>query len=614
MDDGWTWLREASRATPGPPDQARGQVVAGVALAVARRREVRLPDLALLSSWGSPADVTVPDGVTADPWLIGAALEVLLDQGDRRRRGSHYTPRAVAETVTGLAFGGLTADASTVVCDASVGGGAFLLAAADALHAVGVPRRVAVRNLTGADIDPLAVAVTEAALSLWAGGGDPGTIAVADALGRPADAWGAPDVVVGNPPFLGQLRSATVRAPDRTALRSELAALTGPYTDTSALFAALATEVVAPGGRVALVLPRSFLGARDAGPARAATLHAATLNHVWIPGRRLFDAAVDVCVPVWTRRSADRRSTCLPSPTSWALSNISGAAASTAPDPACPEVTRSTGVPPVPAPPTAPVTLDRPSWSHLLAGLDGEPGVPSLDGLRSGGVLGDHCTATAGFRDQYYGLVPFTVDDPDGRLGDQTHAPLVTSGLIDPATSEWGRRTTRYAGRRWEAPRVDVGAVLDAGGSLARWTLGKRVPKLLVAAQTRTIEAVADVGGTWLPSTPVATVVPDPDSYWHVLAVLLSPVATAWALLHQRGTGLSPGSIRLPPAALRAIPTPADRACWDEAAADVRLASHATAPSARSALLTSAAVAMCAAYGVAIEPSVGWWRARQPVR
>ena len=585
-DDRWTWLRSAAAAAapPEPSGAVRGRLLAGLVVAVARRSRVRLPDLELLSGWGPPLDVAVPEAVVADPWLVGEALEVLLDVDERRRRGSHHTPRSLAGTVARLALGAGAPGPATTVCDPAVGGGVLLLAVAEALHRSGLPRRAVVRSLAGTDVDPLAVAVTAAGLCLWAEGERGAAISCGDALSRPAEAWQEPAVVVGNPPFLGQLRTATTRSADRSGLRPDLAALARPYTDSASLFAALATGIVAPGGRVALVLPRSFLAARDAGPARAASTTSAALVHLWLPGRRVFGAAVDVCVPVWSRRPDGSRRR---------------------------RVSRSVGVPPVRAP-AASSTAGPAAWSHLLTGLDGQPDLPSLHGLRSAGVLGHHCTATAGFRDQYYGLLPFVVDDPERDLDDATHQPLVTCGLIDPARSEWGMREARYGGRRWAAPRVDATAVVAAGGSLARWVQGKRVPKLLVAAQTRTIEAVADSHGTWLPSTPVATVVPAAGMQWHVLAVLLSPVATVSALLGNRGSGLSQDAIRLPPAALRALPTPADRPCWDAGAAAVREASRADDPVARSALLAAAGVAMCHAYGIDPGPTVPWWQDRLP--
>lgn len=600
VDDKWTWLRTAVDSVSGDPEHARGRVIAGVALAVAARNEIRLPALALLGSWGPPAEVTIPDAVVADAWLVGSSLEVLLDVGERRRGGAHYTPRHLAQAVTTLVLDGVAVDGSTTVCDPAVGGGSFLLAAGEALVAVGRARCHAVHRLAGVDVDPLAAAVAEAALCLWAGGRRGATIEVADALARPVDAWGGPTIVVGNPPFLGQLHAATARSADRSGLRPGLAELAGPYTDTSSLFAALAVDVVAPGGRVALVLPRSFLVARDAGAARAATLRAAHLDHVWLPGRQVFAAAVDVCVPVWERRVGDD-----PEPTAVEAQLVLPWSGS---------VRRSIGVPPVPAPVAATPAGSgaRRSWSHLLSGLTKEAEVPSLDGLRSLGVLGDHCTATAGFRDQYYGLIPFVSDDLEGLLDDRTHAPLVTSGLIDPASCAWGEQSTRYAGRRWQAPRVDVAAVEAEGGPLARWLGGKRVPKLLVAAQTRTIEAAVDVDGTWVPSTPVATVVAAPGRQWHMLAVLLSPVATVWALRHHGGSGMGATSFRLPPSGLRSLPLPADRAMWDEAAEAARSATLAAGADARGTHLMESARLTCQAYGVPDEPVTAWWAARSP--
>lgn len=585
-DDRWGWLRAAAGAVDGSPEEVAGRVVAGVAVAVAASRRVRLPDLALLSAWGSPATVTLPPMVPADAWLVGTSLEVLVDAGERRRRGAHHTPRLVAEVVTGMAFDGVAVDRSTTVCDPAVGGGAFLLAAGEVLAGAGVSRAVAVRQLHGVDVDPLSVAATEAALHLWAEGRTGSRIEVGDALGRPVEAWGEPTVVVGNPPFLGQLRTATSRPPPDTALRADLAELAGPYTDTAALFAALATSVVAPGGRVALVLPRSFLVARDARRVRDATLASATLDRVWWPGQRVFVADVDVCVPVWRRRLAER-----PSPPR--------------------SVTRSSGCPPVSVPAVTAPRSGEASWSRLLLGLDGADDVPSVDAWQTAGALADHAVVNAGFRDQYYGLIPYVVDDTNGVLDDAAFAPLVTSGLIDPATCRWGERSFRYAGRRWTAARVDVAAVEAAGGWLARWVAGKRVPKLLVAAQTRVVEAVADVDGTWLPSTPVATVAPEPGWSWRLLAVLLSPAATAWAVRHHSGSGLASGSFRLPPAALRVIPLPADDGLWDAAADDVQ-AAQGSAPEQRRALLASAARSMCAAYGLDPDVPTAWWLARLP--
>src|SRR3546814_13647365 len=95
------------------------------------------------------------------------------DLTGERRAGAHYTPPEVSRRVAAMALGSPGAGARRVV-DMSCGGGALLLAAGDALVAAGAdPADVARELLWGADIDPLAVAVTEAALALWSGGTRP---------------------------------------------------------------------------------------------------------------------------------------------------------------------------------------------------------------------------------------------------------------------------------------------------------------------------------------------------------------------------------------------------------------------------------------------------------
>ena len=95
--------------------------------------------------------------------------------------------------------------------------------------------------------------------------------------------------------------------------------------------------------------------------------------------------------------------------------------------------------------------------------------------LAAAGTLGDRCRLTANFRDQYYGLVPAVVDDGAG-------PPLVTSGLIDPATCRWGERPVTFARRRFAAPDRRARPAQPGDAALGRRLL---VPKVLVANQTR---------------------------------------------------------------------------------------------------------------------------------
>ena len=240
------------------------------------------------------------------------------------------------------------------------------------------------------------------------------------------------------------------------------------------------------------------------------------------------------------------------------------------------------------APPGA---VAGPSWSPLVADLAGVPALPELDcGV---GRLEDLATATAGFRQHFYGLVPFVRDGADGPA-------LVTTGLIDAGRCAWGARPARFARRSFAAPRIDRAALAAADPRLAAWVDRQRVPKVLVATQTKVIEAVVDPDGDWIPSVPVVAVHPrQPTDLWAVAAVLLAPPVSAWAATHHLGAGMGAGSLKLSARQVLALPLPARP--WDAGTALLRAGD-----------LDGAAVEMCRAYGLRradAAPVLDWWRA-----
>jgi SAM-dependent methyltransferase len=366
------------------------------------------------------------------------------------------------------------------VLDPACGDGRFLEAAAARVAALG-----GTTSLTGIDVDPEALVAARARL------GGSAELLHADARHRPFG--GSFDVVVGNPPFLSQLASATTRG-----RASSFGG--GAYADVAAEFLALAVRAARPdGGRVGLVLPQSILASRDAGPLRDVVDGLATRCWSWWSPRRHFDAQVHVCALGFARHAGTRR--------------VSG--------------------------------VDREDWTAVVLDALGVPRVPAL---ATAGTVGDRCTANANFRDEYYGLVPAVDDDADG-------PPLVTSGLIDPGRCAWGRRPVRFARRMFSAPRVDLGR-LDT--NMQAWARRKLVPKVLVANQTRVIEAVADADGAWLPGVPVTTLTPTGRATtWEIAAVLTSAVASAAAWQRAAGTGLSARVVRVGPALLAGVPWPA---------------------------------------------------------
>lgn len=309
--------------------------------------------------------------------------------------------------------------------------------------------------------------------------------------------WGEQrfDAVVGNPPFLNQLSASTSRGG-----RSKYGG--GPYADAAAEFLALAIRLTRPGGRVGLVLPLSMLSTRDVKAIRDDVCQRAALRWMWWSPTLMFDANVRVWAGVWEVGGAPR-------PVSRAFGPRFEARA----------------------------TIPMPGqWAGLIA--------DTVEVAHEGRVLGEIATFTADFRDQYYGLVGAVGDDVVG-------PPLITSGLIESNECWWGKRRVRFAKQTFAAPRVDVPSLSPA---LQRWAAQRLVPKILIANQTRRIEAIIDRDGAWLPSVPVITCTS--DRLDNVAAVLHSDAATEWVRYHAAGSGLSAGAVRLTARLLASIPLP----------------------------------------------------------
>jgi SAM-dependent methyltransferase len=429
---------------------------------------------------------------------VSQDYDATLAAPDRKRTGTWYTPHALVAHVVAQSMPTLRRGEVVRVLDPACGDGRFLYEAERVIRAAG-----AVPELTGVDIDLGGLAPTRT---------DAVEVIHADAL---AYAWGDRhfDVVLGNPPFLSQMASATARS-------APSAFGGGPYADAAADFLALALRLARPdGGRVGLVLPLSLLTARDAGPIRAAALQSAALDWFWASRELVFEAMVRTCAVGLQRGAVAGPST---------------------------RIRRSAGIA---FDSLAPVAHDsfataNDHWGSLIADSFGVPSVPPL---RTVGTLSEHALATANFRDQYYGLVGAVSDSGDG-------PPLITTGLIDVAECQWGKRQTRFAKQRFDAPRVDREQLAPF---MQRWADRCLVPKVLVATQTHVLEAVADERGEWLPAVPVIRVVPDdPRDVWAMAALLTSPVASALIAEQSVGSGLSATTVRVSQRTLGALPWP----------------------------------------------------------
>lgn len=444
---------------------------------------------------------------------------------------------------------------SITVCDPAVGGGALLLATARTLIAHGASPTVVAGHLAGMDTDPAAVAVAIASIELLTGS-PPANIVVGDALSSPAPPGGPFDVVITNPPFLGQLKRGTVRSRDEAAvLTQRFGDAAGGYADSAGLFLLRSLDLARVGGRVGIILPAPLFATRDGQPIRSQVGERSCVDRLWSPPAAAFDAGVRVQV---------------------AILDVGG-------------------------------SVDGPwregAWSLLSAGGDGaEPPDPAL---RSAGVLGDIATVAADFRDQYYGAAAVAVDDPDG-----PGPRLVTCGLIDPALLRWGTRPARLSRRTWDHPRADL-ARLDP--RLRPWAAERLTPKVLLATQTRILEAIVDEEGDLLPVVPVISVCAASDRLWHALAVLLAPPVAAHARRLHAGAALSADAIKLSARQVAALPLPIDLDSWDEGAAAAKAAT--TAGGAGDAAAWSDALdhlgrVMCAAYDLRSLSSLAWWAER----
>lgn len=611
----------SSPAAGGDPIRVAAEVVRAVAAA---------------GDWAVPADlragapaIPTPPAATglhlgpgAGPVLLGERYEAALAPA-ARAAGAHYTPADLAAQLVSLVVPTSPRSAGDPlprrIWDPACGGGAFLLAAADALVAAGVsPAEVVSERLWGTDVDPGAVAVAEAALVWWGhrhgvdarpgphlavgdtlldggvGGGEGGTdpagpLAVAAASGF--------DVVVGNPPFQGQLAASSVRAAgERAALRARWGdEVVRAYTDTASLFLVAGARALAPGGRLLLIQPTSVLANRDAAASRAAAAAVAPLTGLWLDGEDVFGAEVQVCAIT--------------------LQRPGGGGAD--PAPAAPVVRRWRGPTVTEVPTAASGSLaslatssdDGPGagWApYALAAL----GVPD-PAVRWSGRLGSIATARAGFRDEYYGLVGHVHEAPDlghahpvDHLGDLSPrwAPLVTSGLIDPGRCAWGERPASFARQRFERPVVDLPAVAGSGGRAASWVASIAVPKVVVATQTRVGEAAVDPDGRWVASTPTVAVLAAPERLWEVAAVICSPVGSLAALAATAGSARARDAIRHRVSSIGALPLPVDVDAWRAGADALRTRD-------RAGFLRAMAAAYCLAPSDEVD---AWWLVRAP--
>jgi predicted RNA methylase len=215
----------------------------------------------------------------------------------RKERGVFYTPPELAAQVVALAcaHGGLPERPR--VYDCCAGAGVFLIAAARALSARGIPIEDAVQLCAGSDLDAGALEVARTALGLLGNvsGDPPGPriwLEPLDALREdPARAGLGPiDLLITNPPY-GHAQAGRPRA----SLLRRFPELKGSEIDLYAAFILRSLELVRPGGTAALLVPDTWMTNARAAALRESVLARAELLCVSDLGKP-FAAAKDTRV------------------------------------------------------------------------------------------------------------------------------------------------------------------------------------------------------------------------------------------------------------------------------------------------------------------------------
>jgi hypothetical protein len=540
------------------------------------------------------------------PHLAGAALESVFSRCDRRRKlGAFFTPPWLVDHVITQSLGRSLDEGATPrlprICDPSCGSGNFLLGVVRQLQEHGVSKDDAICECVyGVDINPHTVALCREVLASHADDTQRARIAlednilIGDALrgswpGQPDSedgidwnrAFPAPaadggfDVVVGNPPYLNQLETRTAESRNAAAhLKSASDGLITRYADMSAAFYLLASMLVRPGGRFAMVLPQSFLSSNDIAALRQHLARSCSLEHVWLATEHVFSASVYTCVI-----SARRQSSSVHIITRSSRTTLRSH-----------EVERI----------DTPLLSAMPTWSPLASDLIG---VPRVD--VTGIPLSSFAEATADFRDEYYALQGSIVDEQHD--DDRANPRLLTTGLITPGGNRWGSHTATIHGAKFMFPRARLSDLCKEDW-ITRWVNRRLKPKVLVASQTSVMECFDDHEGLYLPVTPLLSVIPNADTSTTMLAAALSsPVLSALALIRYGCGALHADSIKMSASQLLTLPMPGDRSAWERATTQF----EGYASNVGNARVFGDAI--CHAYGLAQDDTtrlMEWWLSR----
>ena len=200
----------------------------------------------------------------------------------RKDLGAYYTPETVASILTKWAI----RTSSDNILDPSYGGCVFLYSALEALSSLGADQQS--KQIFGVDIDPSASRFTK---KLVSHGAKRNQFKTADFLSIDPAVFTPKqfDVILGNPPYVRHHNLNGDRLASAKLMR-ETALVTIPGRASYwVYFVAHALRFLAPGGRLAMVLPGTFLHAGYAEPLRQEILRRFKLTAIILLKERVFE-------------------------------------------------------------------------------------------------------------------------------------------------------------------------------------------------------------------------------------------------------------------------------------------------------------------------------------
>ncbi|MBL8826506.1 MAG: N-6 DNA methylase [Planctomycetaceae bacterium] len=435
---------------------------------------------------------------------LGELYQRLLadSRASRRSAACYYTPLALVEQLLDASLAPLLAQLADQpdreaallrlnVCDPACGNGRFLVAAARRLAAQLQQWRGTMGDQTtlddvlthciyGIDRDPLAVELARFALQWLTPAPLTTHVHVGDSLrefprSRTRQSSGgchveprpnsgefgyseqpastAYDLIIGNPPFVNMIDGGLSNDEKRSLTRGARG-LTGT-ADLAYHFVARAHELTRPDGRIAFILPKSFLNAPSASGLRSTLAVERPPSSIVVPDeeRQFRGASTYICALVLGGEQP--------------CHSVVGSQSRTFTWP-------------------TPLADPQQNWWRIISTTLAQPTSRTSS---PSATLGEQFTITAGMTTgEAYQIREHLHDDPAVDT-----LRLITSRLIDPDACRWGQVACRYLGQTYTHPTLVAHPSFPH--SLQRRLDASRRPKLLVAGLANRLEAYVDEMG-----------------------------------------------------------------------------------------------------------------------